>query len=98
MSQQTGYSIEEFQRIQAALAEAGHDPDLIVLMDDGRVGGSFFLPIEVGWRAREIAAAGPIRCLACVKEASQKPIDEMDAIQLRCEAFQRLTEDCGVER
>jgi hypothetical protein len=87
------------ERVRMCIAEAGYDPKLVrqivdqkwlleegfVFLIDERV-----IPIEVGWRAKEISGVGEPKCFRCADD------DRIAGYIVReCAAVRRLEHDCG---
>jgi hypothetical protein len=88
------------ERVRMCVAEAGYDNSSIYpvkepeLLEQGFVFWDInsSLPVDVGWRAREISGIGIPKCFACTVKHRKAAID------VECAAVRRLEFDCGVDR
>lgn len=87
------------ERVRMCVAEAGYDPDLVGLRGEVIIFPPT-LPVELAWRARELASQADDEsapaCLRCSK-AMYRSADR-DALFDACIADRYLVLDCGRDR
>lgn len=84
----------QIEMVRMCIAEAGYDPNSIQPYDGSRPGFAFVcnnnaIPVDVCWRARELAGVGRPKCLRCTMH------DRFAEPDGGCEADRRLVPDCG---
>jgi hypothetical protein len=92
--------IDYIERVKMCVAEAGYDTSSIYPIEDPELLAQGFvfwdlnssLPIDVGWRAREISAIGIPKCFTCTISHRKALVD------VECAAVRRLELDCGIDR